>query len=394
MPFERRDRVRLGFVGVGGRGRGLLADFVATGFVDVIAIADRSAAATERTQALLAKRGAAPAEVSLSWEALVARRDLDLVVVATPWDSHATIALAALAAGHPVALEVPAAVTVDECHALVHASVRYGQHCTLLENCCYGETEMTVRNMVRAGLFGTLTHGEAAYIHDLRDILFAGNGEGLWRRGEHFHRDGNLYPTHGLGPVAQYMEIGVTDDFDTIVSVSSREAGLTEWRDRHHADTNPYQSETYRCGDMNTSIIKTVRGRTIVLQHDIVTPRPYDRRNLIAGTRGAFCDYPPRLFLDGQTGHDWQPLADELRETYRDPLWQRAGEQAINGGHGGMDFVMAYRFIECFRQGLPPDIGVYDAARWSIVGPLSEESVRGGGVPVRFPDWTRTGERV
>jgi hypothetical protein len=185
------------------------------------------------------------------------------------------------------------------------------------------------------------------------------------------------------------MGIHRGDRFTHLVSMSSREASLTEYRDRTQAEDSPTRQETYVCGDMNTSLLRTAKGLTVVLQHDIVTPRPYDRGNLIAGTRGTFRDYPPRFFFDGQETHDWLPL-DSFKAEYEHPLWTRVGELARNlGGHGGMDFLMNYRLIECFRQGIPPDTDVYDAAAWSAPGPLSESSVAEGSMPMAFPDFTR-----
>jgi len=246
-----------------------------------------------------------------------------------------------------------------------------------------------VLTMVRAGLFGTITHGEAAYIHDLRKILLADTGEGVWRREPHKTRNGNFYPTHGLGPVAWYMNIHHGDRFARLVSMSSQQAALSEYRDANLPADSPTRKETYRCGDMNSSLIRTALGRTILLQHDVVTPRPYTRLNLIAGSKGAFSDYPPRIFLDGQTEHEWKPL-DKLKAQYEHKFWKESGELALkNGGHGGMDFIMNHRLVQTIRQGLPPDMNVYDAAAWSAPGPLSEISVAWDGLSLPFPDFTR-----
>jgi hypothetical protein len=259
----------------------------------------------------------------------------------------------------------------------------------ILENCCYGETEMMVLNMIRDGLFGTITHGEGAYLHDLRKILTSSEGEGLWRRVPHMKRNGNLYPTHGLGPVAHYMDIHRGDRFDYMVSVSSPEASLTEFVKANFPEGDPKRAEKYVCGDMNTSIIKTVKGRTILVQHDVVSPRPYSRVNTIIGTKGAFADYPARIFVDGQEKEEWQDL-DAFREKYQHPLWKTTGEMARKmGGHGGMDYIMNYRLMDCLKRGLPPDIDVYDAAAWSAPTPLSEASVAQNGAPQKFPDFTR-----
>jgi hypothetical protein len=260
----------------------------------------------------------------------------------------------------------------------------------MMENCCYGANEMMVLNMVRAGLFGELLHGEAAYIHDLRSLLFEDQSEGLWRRFPHINRDGNLYPTHGLGPVAQYMDINRGDRFDYLVSMSSLSVSLAEYRDKHIPSGSPKRKEKYKCGDMNTSLIKTAKGRTIMLQHTVSTPRTYDRINLISGTQGVFRDYPPRFYLDGQEGGEKWTNLDKHKAQYEHPLWKNIGELARKrGGHGGMDFIMVYRLMQCMREGLAPDMDVYDAAAVSAPGPLSELSVSQGSAPVKFPDFTR-----
>lgn len=392
VPFEPRETVQLALMGCGGRGRGLLRDLLAVEGVRVNVVFDIDAEPARKAQKMVEDAGGGRPDVRTdgNWDAVCARDDIDLVYIATPWRQHVPIAVAAMEAGKHAAVEVPAATTLDECWQLVDASERTRRHCVLLENCCYGENELLVRNMARAGVFGELTHAEAAYIHDLRGVLLSDGGEGLWRRAEHGTRNGNLYPTHGLGPVARYFGIHEGDRFTKLVSMSSREASLTEFRDKTLAPDDPKRGEAYACGDMNTSLIQTARGRTIVLQHDVVTPRPYDRANLIAGTRGAFRDFPARVYLDGQDGGEEWTTLDAYKQQFADPLWRDVGELARKlGGHGGMDFLMNYRLIQCLRDGLPPDSDVYDAAAWSAPGPLSEQSVASGSMPVEFPDFTR-----
>jgi hypothetical protein len=278
---------------------------------------------------------------------------------------------------------------MEECWDMVNTSEKTQRHCIQLENCCYGYNEMMVLNMVRAGLFGELTHGGAAYNHDLRSILFSNEGEGLWRRAEHLNRDGNLYPTHGLGPVAHYMDVNRGDRFDTLVSMSSISAGLQEYRKQKLEAGDPRQKEVYKEGDFNVSLIRTVKGRVIELEHNVSSPQPYDRINLIAGTKGIFRDYPARVYLDGARREAFESL-DLYKEKYEPALWKKIGDMAKEiGGHGGMDYVMAYRLAECMKLGLAPDIDVYDAAAWSAPIPLSEASVANGSAPQKFPDFTR-----
>ena len=343
------------------------------------------------------------------FESLCRRGDLDLVYVATPWNWHVPMAVAAMQGGSHAGVEVPSAVTLEECWKLVDTSEATRRHCVILENCCYGWSEMLVLQMVRAGVFGELTHGECAYIHDLRSLLFKDEGEGLWRRFEHFKRNGNLYPTHGLGPVAQYMDIHRGDRFERLVSMSSPSLGLQKFRDRTLAQGDAKRAESYACGDMNTSLIQTAKGRTILLQHDVVSPRPYSRINALSGTLATFADYPPRIFFDPSNpqapksahdekrGHDWLAVEQKRKKRKKDgienrfehPLWTRLEREAKQSGHGGMDYVMSWRLVQCLREGLAPDLDVYDAAAWSAPAALSEASVAQRSAPVDFPDFTR-----
>ena len=392
VPFEAGQQVRLGIIGVGGRGSSLLRDLLAVENVEVKAICDLVPEKVAKAQkAVTDASQPKPAGFSKGEEDFrhLTQLDLDIVYIATPWNWHVPMAVSAMKNGKHAAVEVPACTTLQECWEVVDTSEATRKHCVILENCCYGESEMMVLGMVQDGLFGEITHGEAAYLHDLRSILTSSEGEGLWRRLSHIERNGNPYPTHGLGPVAHYMDIHRGDRFDYMVSVSSREASLSAYVKAKFPDGDPKRMEKYICGDMNTSIIKTVNGRTILLQHDVVNPRPYSRLNLIEGPKGIFADYPSRVFLDGQQDEEWQKL-DALRDKYQHSLWKNNGEMARKtGGHGGMDFIMNFRLMDCLKRGLPPDIDVYDAAAWSSPTPLSETSVKQNGAPQRFPDFTR-----
>jgi hypothetical protein len=243
--------------------------------------------------------------------------------------------------------------------------------------------------MVHQGMLGELLYAEGAYLHDLREELFSSKGEGLWRRTVHTQRDGNLYPTHGLGPVANYMGIQRGDRFEYMVSMSSPQRGLELYRQQHVKEGDPRWSERYVAGDMNVSLIKTAKGRTVAVKHDVSNPRPYDRVNQIAGTKGIFTDYPPRIYIEGQQGGEkWVGLEDFKQ--YQHPLWQEEGKTAQQvGGHGGMDYIMLYRLLQCMREGIEPDMDVYDAAAWSAPGPLSRISIAQGSAPAKFPDFTR-----
>jgi hypothetical protein len=278
---------------------------------------------------------------------------------------------------------------MEECWSMVNTSEATKRHCMQLENCCYGESELMVLLMVRAGMFGELTHAACAYNHDLRGILFSNEGEGLWRRLENELRNGNVYPTHGLGPVCNYLDVNRGDRLEYMVSMSSLSAGLQAYRKDKIGADDPKQKETYKNGDLNISLIHTAKGRLIELEHNVAEPQPYDRINLIAGTKGIFRDYPPRIYFDGARREEFTNL-DSYKDKFTHPYWKKVGDMAKElGGHGGMDFVMAFRLIECMRQGTVPDINVYDAATWSSTSPLSEASVAKGSAPVQFPDFTR-----
>jgi hypothetical protein len=397
MPFQAGNP-RIGIIGVGGRGTALLRNLLAADG-QITALCDIVPEKAQNGQTLVGQAGQKPPALYTNgehaFEDLVARDDVDVALIATPWRWHVPMAVAAMGHGKHAITEVPAATTIEDCWKLVDTSEKTRRHCIMIENCCYGENETLVLGMVRAGVFGDLLYGEAAYIHDLREELFSNKGEGLWRRTVHTERDGNLYPTHGLGPVANYMGVNRGDRFDYLVSMSTPALGLAEYRAAHVPKSDPKWSERYITGDMNTSLIKTANGLTINLQHDVSNPHPYDRLNTIAGTKGIFKDYPPRIYVEGQTSNNGKPSEDygsidPYKAQYEHPLWKKLGQTARKEEtHGGMDFIMCYRLLDCMRRGLPPDMDVYDAAAWSAPGPLSQKSLAQGSAPVKFPDFTR-----
>lgn len=397
VAFEPRDLVKVGFIGVGGRGTGLLDDLLNIPGVRVTAICDLNRERVVRAQKMVMNAGMP--EPTGYWrnerdfENLNAREDLDLVIIATPWNWHTPMAVDAMKKGKHVGLEVPSAQTIKECWQLVDTSEATQRHCMMMENCNYGGNEMLVWNMVHKGMLGTITHGEAAYIHDLRSLLMGDGGEGVWRWIPHVERDGNFYPTHGLGPVGFYMDLNRGDRFESMVSFSSMEAALSEYVEKNPPTDERKRKAKYKGGDMNSSVIRTAMGRTIMLQHDVVTPRPYSRLNLVQGTKGCFSDYPARLALDSVDGaHRWlKPEEYEpIKAEHQHPIIKQVNDElGGKGGHGGMDLVMLYRIIHCMRKGLTPDIDVYDLAAIAAPGPLSEASVKKGGAPQKFPDFTR-----
>ncbi|MBM4194288.1 MAG: twin-arginine translocation signal domain-containing protein [Gemmatimonadetes bacterium] len=396
VPFERRDTVRFGVVGTGLRGRSVIGELLAIGDgVRITAVCDIVEEKARRAAKMITDKGHPEPAIIVAgergFEQLARRDDVDFLYTATPWEWHVPVLLAGLNNGKHSAAECPVGTTLKELWSLVDASEKNRRHCIQLENCNYGYNEMMVNRMVHAGAFGEVLHAEAAYLHDLRRILFEDRDEGLWRRTWHTTRNANLYPTHGLGPVSWYMDIHKGDRFDYMVSMSTAERGLTLHREATVPDkSNAKWKERYITGDLNSSLIKTVKGKTILLQHDVSNPRPYSRLNNLQGTKGAFNDYPARFYVEGQAGGERWTNVDTYKAQYEHPLWTKVGELArTNGGHGGMDFVMAYRLVECIRQGLPPDFDVYDAAAWSAPLPISEQSVAKGSAPVKFPDFTR-----
>ncbi|MBK8247656.1 MAG: Gfo/Idh/MocA family oxidoreductase [Gemmatimonadetes bacterium] len=394
VPFERTATPRIAIVGTGLRGRSVLHELLGVGNVKIAALCDTVPAKVAMAMEQVRKAGHTYEVPTYSgseraFEQLVARDDIDLVYTATPWEFHVPVCLAAMRAGKHAVTEVPAAYTMEELWQLVDTSEATRRHCIMIENCNYGYNELLVLNMVRAGVFGDLKHGGAAYNHDLRSILFENRDEGLWRRWHHTQRSGNLYTTHGLGPVAFYMDINRGDRFEYMVSMSTPEMGLSKWRADNPDRERPKDRERYLNGDLNVSLIKTANGRTIRLEHDVTSPRPYSRINSIQGSMGIFEDYPARIYVDGmKPSHAWATL-DTFKAQHEHQLWRTLGEQARSGGHGGMDFIMAWRLVHCMREGLPPDMDVYDAAAWCAPGPLSEASVRNGSAPQQFPDFTR-----
>ena len=391
VPFEKRNP-RIAIIGVGGRGTSLLENLIAAD-AQVVAICDVVQEKAEHAAGLVEKDGRKRPDLYTAgphdFETMLKRSDIDLVIAATPWTWHAPMALYAMNHGKDVAIEVPGVITLEDCWNIVNTSESTRKHCIMLENCCYGYNETLILRMTHQGRFGDLLYGEGAYRHDLREELFSNKGEGLWRRDEHTKRNGNLYPTHGLGPVANYMGINRGDRFGYLVSMSSPERGFDAYRKDHLQPNDPRMAEQYVCGDMNTSLIKTANGLTITVKHCVSLPNPYSRINAIAGTKGIFEDYPPRIYFDGDKDEAYGSL-DQYKE-YAHPLWQRMGEVAKKaGGHGGMDYLMLYRLLQCVREGLPPDMDVYDAAAWSSVGPLSVSSVAKDSARIDFPDFTRS----
>jgi hypothetical protein len=389
------EKVRIGYVGVGGQGTAHVHNLVRIPGAEIRAVCDLFPERVERAQKIVQDAGFAKPEGyssgELDFRNLCARDDLDLVYTATPWEWHVPVCLEAMRNHKHAATEVPAALTINECWQLVGTSESTQRYCIMMENCCYDREEMMILNMVRQGLLGELLHAECGYLHDLRALKFdfESKGEALWRTAHSIKRNGNLYPTHGLGPVAQCMNINRGDRFDYLVSVSSPSRGLNLFAEKKFGADSEWAKKKYALGDVNTSIIKTKLGKTIIVIHNCSSPRPYSRINLLQGTKGIAQKWPNQIYIEGKSPADeWEKL-DDYYSQYEHPLWSAKADAARGAGHGGMDYLEDYRLIRCLQAGVPTDYDVYDAAAWSAVSHLSEMSVANRGKSVDFPDFTR-----
>jgi predicted dehydrogenase len=387
------ETVRIGYVGVGLQGGGHVSNLLKIPGCRITAVCDIRAERTDWATKVITGAGHPPPTAYTrgprDFERLCETEELDLVYTATPWEWHVPVMLAAMKNGKHAATEVPAAMSLDDCWAMVESAQKHRKHCVMMENCNYDWPALMAFNMVRKGLFGELLHAEGGYLHDLRGIKFENRNEGLWRRAWSMKLNGNLYPTHGLGPIANCLDINRGDRFDYLVSMSSPSRGLQNWAVDHFAPGAPQRDEKFVLGDVNTSLIKTALGRTIMVQHCTNLPRPYSRINLVQGTKGLFSGYPHRLYIEGRGRTDQWVDAATLRAEFEHPLWTETAPKAEGAGHGGMDYIEDYRLIKCLREGLPMDMTVYDAAALSAVVDLSVRSVEREGRPVAVPDFTR-----
>ena len=390
------DTVRVGLIGLGSRGSGAVRRLLQIDNLVVNALSDQHEERVKNAQEVVKAAGLAEAAEYYGnmeeWKKLCERDDIDLVYICTPWAWHTPMAVYAMEQGKHVATEVPAAKTMDECWQLVETSEKTKKHCMILENCCYDFFELMTLNMARQDFFGEIVHVEGAYIHTLLDMLFNKNQySDMWRLEEN-KRDGNLYPTHGLGPVCQVLNINRGDKMDYLTSMSSNDFQTAKKAAELAATDDFYKKYagiSYR-GNMNTTVVKTNLGKTIMIQHDITSPRPYSRIHLVSGTKGAAQKWPEPARIS--TEHEWVS-DDEMRkleEEYTPEIVKHIGNIAKEiGGHGGMDFIMDWRMIDCLRNGLPLDMDVYDAAAWSCITPLSIWSVANRSNSIDVPDFTR-----
>jgi predicted dehydrogenase len=395
--------VRVGIIGLGDRGSGAVQRLSYIEGVEIMALCDKREVAVKESQKYLNKIGRPAAKEFFGsedgWKKLVELPDLDLIYTCTPWVMHTPISVYSMEHGKHIACEVPIARTIDEAWQLVETSERTKKHCMMLENCCYDFFELLTLNMARQGMFGEIIHGEGAYIHNLMGYNFKkpidnrqtdGAYTDMWRLKENAARNGNLYPTHGLGPVAQALNINRGDRMEYLSSVSTNDFTMAP-KEKELASADPFfapwKDSKFR-GNMNTTIVKTALGKTMMIQHDVSSDHPYSRIHLLQGTKGQVRKYPKELIALGESWASDEKMK-EITEKYTPEIVKKVGEMAKKvGGHGGMDFIMDWRLMDCLRNGLPIDQPVYDGVLWSSIGPLSEWSVANRSQSIDVPDFT------
>lgn len=379
-------KIRIGFVGLGGRGRGLLNMVLDMEDVEVAAVCDRM---PERLamglEACKAKYGR-EAEGTTDYREIAARGDIEAVVIPTSWNDHIKVAVEVMNAGKYAAFEVGPASSIDECWQLVRTHERTGAHCGILENCCYGREELTVLNMIKKGLFGELIHVQGGYEHDLRGL--ARGMETEHERTWHYvHRNGELYPTHALGPIQNYLNINRGNRMLTLTSTASKSRGLHAYIGEKIGPDYPLANTDFALGDIVTTVIKCAHGETVVLTHDTTLPRPYSRGGRVQGTRGLWMEDNASIYIEGRSPeHQWEKMESYMEE-FEHPLWKEFRKN-VRGGHGGMDYLVMRGFFEAVRNRTAPPIDVYDTAAMMAVSCLSEQSVSMGSMPVAVPDFT------
>lgn len=408
---ERKAKVRIGLIGVGARGLGHLDLCLRRSDVEVVAIADPDTAYTmpiAREQIRKAygakKKVAEYTNGPEDFRNLLKRDDVDAVIIATPWEWHTIQAVAAMKAGITPAVEVCGAADIQECWELVNTSEETGIPLFGMENVCYRRDVMAVLNMARQGLFGELIHLQGGYQHDLREVKFNngkqyyGGGvefgekalsEAHWRTNHSVHRNGDLYPTHGLGPVGNLIGMNRGNRLMTLTSMATKSRGLHKYIVDHGGENHPNAKVGFKLGDIVSTLIQTNNGETIILSHDTNSPRPYSLNFRVQGTNGLWMDDQHSIYVEGKSEpHTWEK-ADAYLDKYDHPLWKRYANDAAGAGHGGMDWYVINSFVESIKRGTPYALDVYDLATWYAITPLSEQSVAEGGAVQYIPDFTR-----
>jgi predicted dehydrogenase len=401
-------KVKLGFIGVGLRGQNHLDLALRRDDVEVVAICDVQQRMIDSSKDLVRKSGKPMPQIFMSgpygYKRLLENKNIDAVIIATPWEWHTAMCLDAMRAKKYVGCEVITGMTVDECWQLVHTSQDTGMPLMMLENVCYRRDVMAVLNMVRQGVFGELIHLQGGYQHDLRAVKFndgkqpygggvefgeKGYSEAQWRTLHSVNRNGDLYPTHGIGPIAMMADINRGNRMTELVSFASKSRGLHDYVVRVGGEQHPNARVKFNLGDVVTTMIKCANGETILLQHDTNLPRPYSLGFRVQGTNGIWMDVNQGIYIEGKSekAHQWDDAKVWL-EKYDHPLWRKYGNDAAGAGHGGMDWFVLNAFIQAVRQKVNTPQDVFDAVTWSVITPLSESSIRLGGETVEVPDFT------
>lgn len=405
-----KSKINIGFIGVGLRGQSHVELALLRDDCDITAIADPDPRMVEMCLKMFDEKGRKRPKVygngDFDYLNLIADKNVDAVLVASPWEWHTQQCVAAMKAGKYTATEVCGGFSLDECWQLVNTHEATGTHLMFLENVCYRRDVMAVLQMVREGLFGELVHCEGGYEHNLQGVKFndgqtpyesgvefgeKGFSEARWRTKHSVHRNGELYPTHGIGPVAMYLDINRGNRFTHLISMASKARGLHDYIVNHPkgGPNHPNARIEFKLGDVVTTQIRCSNGETVLLTHDTNLPRPYSLGFRVQGTRGIWMDVNRSLMIQGKTkDHAWEEAKSWL-EKYDHPLWRKFGEDAKTAGHGGMDFFVFHHFVECAKRNIAPQMDVYDAATWLAITPLSEASIATGSTPQPFPDFTR-----
>jgi Glycosyl hydrolase 109, C-terminal domain/Oxidoreductase family, NAD-binding Rossmann fold len=407
--FTSGSAIKMGLIGVGLRGRNHLNLLLQRPDVDVAAICDIDPRAIEASQKMFSKQGAkAPTVYDKNeniFRDMLNTEKLDGVIISTPWEWHVPMAVATMESGAYAGIEVSAATTLEECWNLVNASESTGKPCMILENVCYRRDVMAIMNMVRENVFGELTHMECGYQHDLRFVKFndgkepygkgvefgeKGYSESKWRTNHSVTRNGDIYPTHGIGPVAKMLGIERGNRFQYLTSMATKSRGLHKYIVDNGGADHPNAKVQFKLGDIITTLIKTHNGETITLQHDTNSPRPYSLGFRVQGTEGIWMDLNKSIYIEGKSekAHRWEEAQTWL-DKYDHPLWKKYGSEAEGAGHGGMDFFVVRAFVESIKNKTQTPLDVYDAATWSSITPLSEMSIQQNGAPMKFPDFTK-----
>lgn len=409
LAKDKAPKVRLGFIGVGLRGQSHLDLALKRSDTEVVAICDVQQRMVDMSLALVSKSGKPKPQVILDgpygYKKLLEHKDIDAVIISTPWEWHTIMCLDAMNAKKYVGCEVITGMTVEECWQLVHTSERTGMPLMMLENVCYRRDVMAVLNMVRQNVFGELVHLQGGYQHDLREVKFndgknpygggaefgeKGFSEAQWRTQHSVYRDGDLYPTHGIGPIAMMIDINRGNRFTQLVSYSTKAKGLHEHVVKMSGADHPNAKVNFKLGDIVTTMISTTNKETILLQHDTNLPRPYSLGFRVQGTKGIWMDVNKSIYIEGQSAkaHQWEDAKAWL-DKYDHPLWKKYGNDASGAGHGGMDWFVLNGFVEAVKRKTNTPQDVYDAVTWSAITPLSESSIQLGGESVEFPDFTQ-----